>query len=103
VTLTCPGSSCPFCTGELCRVCARTESGTCTHSSSERHHGRVEEEEPASSRVPTTKVPTQPKPPLAARVVLELREHDTAEEAALFFEMLAKLIRLRRRVVVICE
>jgi hypothetical protein len=102
MTLTCPGTSCPFCTGDLCRVCARAESGICDHTTAERHHGLVEEE-PASSRVPTTKVPSQPKQPLAARVMLELREHDTAEEAALFFEMLAKLIRLRRRIVVICE
>jgi hypothetical protein len=105
VTLTCPGPSCPFCTGDLCRACPRAEAGSCDHGAKERHQSPEDSEEPASNRAPTTKVPTlfPTKVPLAARTIIELRDPDDVEEIAAFFETLAKLIRLRRRVVVICE
>lgn len=124
MTLTCPGPTCPFCTGELCRECPDDvdRADGCGHNTKERHGTRdtlddldnaidgaldvaFNDDEPAESRVRTLKLPPATKPPpiLAARVIIEFSGNDNAEEAAIFFETLAKLIRLKRKFVVICE
>lgn len=101
MTLTCPGPSCPFCAGTVCRTCPR-EEGSCEHDVAARHRGHGGEE-PASNRVPTKQIPPLPKIPLGARVMVELRDPDDVEETAIFLETLAKLIRLRRKITLICE
>jgi len=77
------------------------EEGCCKHDALARHHG--EHEDPIANRTPTTRLPPIPKIPIGARTIIELRDPDNAEETAIFFETLAKLIRLRRRIVLICE
>jgi hypothetical protein len=125
VTLSCPGPTCPFCTGELCKACPddANRADGCGHNTKERHGTRDtlndldnalndalnaasnDDDEPAESRARPLKLPPATKPPpiLAARVVVEFSGNDNAEEAAIFFETLAKLIRLKRKFIVICE
>ena len=55
--------------------------------------------EPLESRVPTKPLPRQL---MAARVICEFSSADS-EDVAAFFEMLAKIIRQKKKITVICE
>jgi protein subunit release factor A len=109
-----------------CRACPRDEPGTaCDHAFDQRHgrrkrvssddfgpfdqHLKLSEAEaedatePAENRVPTERLPPPSRPLLAARVILEFDANEGGEEAAVFLETCAKLIREKRRVILICE
>ncbi len=107
---------------DACRACPRDVPAPCGHNADARHrtHGVVLDEdvlvvardesatpyndELAENRVSTEKLPPTTKLPalLAARVIFEF-DGDGGEEAALFMETIAKLIRQKRRVILICE
>lgn len=59
----------------------------------------VDDIEPPESRVPTKPLP---RTLMASRVVCEFSGGD-GEDVAAFFEMLAKIIRTKKRITVICE
>lgn len=97
MTLTCPGENCVFCTGERCAVCMRdprssSASWVCTHDAVERHSG--------TNAITEGRVTTPQEPLLAGKIVVELED---ADGAAKFLELVAKVIRLRKRIVLIVE
>lgn len=90
MTLTCPGPSCPMCTGEHCSVCSHSPGAeTCTHDSVERHMAMPSIDDdaagPAESRVPTRPIP----PVVGDRIELHV---DDRESVASFLRTCASIV-----------
>lgn len=104
MTLTCPGPACPRCAGSLCNVCqreGRPEGDPCTHDSIERHMG-IPAIAPEPVELAVDRVPTVPldKPLLAGRIEVDLAD---GEAVASFLELVARVARVKGKLIVIVE
>lgn len=95
MTLTCPGPTCPLCVGQACNLCAANgvhDLRACDHNDEERH-----------THVPATdRVPTRPLDDAlcAGRIEIDLED---PTGAAAFLELVAKIVRAKKRLVFIVE
>ncbi len=113
MTLSCPGGNCPMCLGTQCNACVvlRRQGGTpldrCIHGPIERHvaisaleetvpNGEFETAVPRRARLITRELP----PLLPRKIEIDLAD---ADDAAAFLELVACVIRTRRRVVLTVE
>ena len=102
MTQTCLVVNCPFCSGEACRACTKTVATGCPHDPVERHAAL-----PAVADVfiPRTGTPTEPlaKALLTGRIDVDFSNSENADATAEYLELVARIIRLRKRMTIIIE
>ena len=90
----CPGPGCSFCVKTSCNVCRRDFTGArCDHTHAERH-ARISPMDP--DRVNTERVEAM----IGGRIEVDLADGDNAAE---FLELVAKIIRAKKRIVMVVE
>lgn len=90
MTLTCPGPNCPLCTKAACSQCGIDfDHRTCPHDRRERHQ-TVDPLAPPRTRTRA----------IEETIELAFPDGDPTEQAALFMESIARMIRMHGEIVV---
>ncbi len=113
LTLSCPSESCPMCMGDHCNACeilrrqGGTPAGYCSHGSVERHVAMSPalDDETVLEIPPINpslgRVSTRPLPPIMTeRIEIEFSDE---ESVARFLELVARVARAKRRLIITVE